>query len=214
MKLIRDKKLFKRKATVKANKKKTITAVYRAKVKCFKPGSGLKKGFKKRHPNGTTKEGRTLDEEFNRQLKNQEDGINKMSPDDLIDGIDNYKGMRDPKKSKEIRKLYKDAMFEKRADELLKSTRLSLDEIEKLSKEYAENAAKLVAALHNPDGVAGGKDDFNVDNLDKHIGDRGVNSSLGSQWAKEDRTKELRAQAVEAKTNGDKNMNTKLKRCK
>ncbi len=55
-------------------------------VACFKPGAGLIKGFKKRHPKGTTPEGRTLSEEFNRQLLNQEEGINKMSPDDLIEG--------------------------------------------------------------------------------------------------------------------------------
>jgi hypothetical protein len=183
------------------------------KVTCFKPGDGLEKGFKKRYPKGTTNEGRTLEEEFNRQLKNQEDGINKMSPDDLIEGIDNYKGMRDPKKSKEIREAYKDKIKEIREDEL-KNSGFSRTKIKKLSEEYAENAAKQVAALHNPDGIAGGKDAFKVENLDKHIGDKGVNSSLGSQWAKEDRTKALRAQAVEAKANGDKKMNTKLKRCK
>ncbi len=208
---LKKKKWFHKKKTVESNKKAVVTLIH--KVKCFKPGSGLKKGFLKRHPTGKTKEGRTLDEEFDRQLKNQEDGINKMSPDDLIDGIDNYKGMRDPKKSKKIREEYKKKIKGIREIEL-EGSGLSRAEIKKLSEEYAKNAAKQVAALHNPDGIAGGKDAFKVEDLDKHIGDKGVNSSLGSQWAKEDRTKALRAQAVEAKANGDKKMHTKLKRCK
>jgi hypothetical protein len=124
-----------------------------------------------------------------------------------------YQGMRDPKKSKEVRKAYKDKIKKIREIEL-ENSGLSRTEIKKLSEEYAENAAKQVAVLHNPDGIAGGSDTFDLKNLDKHIGDKGVNSSLGSQWSKEDRIKELRAQAVEAKNKGDKKMNTKLKRCK
>jgi hypothetical protein len=182
------------------------------KLKCFKPGKQVKDGFDERHPSGKTLEGRTLDQEFNRQLKNQESGINAMSPEDLIEGIDKYKGVRDPKKANEIREHYKKKIFTKKSKEL-ESSGLSPDAMEKQANEYADNAAKQVAALHNPDGIAGGKDKFDSKNLDKHIGDKGVNSSLGSQWRGE-RTEALKKEAEESLKKGDKKMNTKLKRCK
>jgi len=208
--------LLKRKKTKKfkkskSNKKILTTIIHR--VACFAPGAGLIEGFKKRHPTGITPEGRTLSEEFNRQLLNQEKGINKMSPDDLIDGIDRYSGVRDPAKAKKIREAYKKHLKDKKMKEF-KGSSLSWLEKEKQAKVYADNAAKQMAVLHNPDGYAGGKDQFDVKKLDKHIGDKGVNSSLGSQWTKKDRVASLRKEAVEAKKIGHKKMITRLKRCK
>jgi len=195
----------------KSNKKVFTTITFR--VACFAPGATLIEGFKKRHPEGVTPEGRTLSEEFNRQLLNQEKGINKMSPDDLIDGIDRYSGVRSASKAKKIREAYKRSLTIKRKEELLKKG-IAISEAQKQAKDYADNATKQMAVLHNPDGYAGGKDQFDVKKLDKHIGDKGVNSSLGSQWNKEDRVASLRKEAVETKKLGHKKMNTKLKRCK
>ncbi len=67
--------------------------------------------------------------------------------------------------------------------------------------------------LHNPDGFAGGKDQFDVKRLDDHMGDKGVNRSLGTQWTRKERAASLRQEALDAKARGSKKMNTKLKRC-
>lgn len=104
-------------------------------------------------------------------------------------------------------------MLKKKTVEL-EASGLMPAEIKKQAKAYSENAASKVAALHNPDGFAGGKDSFDPKKIDKHIGDKGVNSSIGSQWAKNDRAKALREEAVKAKERGDTKMNTKLPRCK
>ena len=69
-----------------------------------------------------------------------------------------------------------------------------------------------LAALHNPDMIAGGTDSFDK-NSAISIGDKSVNSSIGSQW--KGRISELDAEACKAKKEGkgkDK-MNTELSRC-
>ena len=173
---------------------------------CFKPGKTLKKGFKKRHPSGKTPEGRTLDEEFSRQLKNQEEGINQMSPEDLIEGITKYKGVRNAKDASKVKQKYRDGLFGKK-------WRATGDKA--LANRYADNAAKQMDVLHNPDGHLGGTDSFDVstpEKLDKHIGDKGVNRSLGSQG--KHKQEELLKEAQAAQKRGDKKMNIKLERCK
>ncbi|KWC84734.1 hypothetical protein WL57_18675 [Burkholderia cepacia] len=67
---------------------------------------------------------------------------------------------------------------------------------------------KTLAALHNPDMIAGGKDVVTM------MGDRGVNSSIGSQ--RKDRVAELdeAAKNVPEAERGGTKMNAKLKRCK
>ena len=72
----------------------------------------------------------------------------------------------------------------------------------------ATDRMKTLAALHNPDMIAGGKD------VVTSMGDKGVNSSIGSQW--KDRVDELdkAAKEVPAHERGDTKMNVKLKRCK
>jgi hypothetical protein len=67
---------------------------------------------------------------------------------------------------------------------------------------------KTLAALHNPDMIAGGKD------VVTSMGDRGVNSSIGSQW--QHRVGELDKAALDIPESerGNTKMNAKLKRCK
>jgi hypothetical protein len=65
-----------------------------------------------------------------------------------------------------------------------------------------------MAALHNPDMIAGGRDVVTM------MGDRGVNSSIGAQW--KDRVADLDAAAKEVpeSARGGTKMNAKLRRCK
>ncbi|EJE4163421.1 hypothetical protein M3916_003549 [Vibrio parahaemolyticus] len=66
-----------------------------------------------------------------------------------------------------------------------------------------------LAALHDPDMIAGGKDNVS------RMGDKGVNSSLGSQWRSQSRLAQMDAQAQKAlETLGpDAKMNVSLERC-
>lgn len=176
------------------------------KPKCFKPGDALKKNPKwKNDPKG-------LEKEFERQLKGQEKGLNEMTADEFLTNLDAF----DPKKSRSLSKSAQEqtrtkAFNDIRAKKLqeLKDKGLSTREADQQSKAHAESVMKTMAALHNPDMSAGG----GIQTTD--IGDKGVNSSIGSQWSKEDRVKIMREQAKAAKkaTGGNTQMNVELERC-
>ncbi|WP_395343518.1 polymorphic toxin type 15 domain-containing protein [Ningiella sp. W23] len=85
------------------------------------------------------------------------------------------------------------------------------DEIEKLASIKVKEQMSQLAALHDPDIIAGGYPD-----KIKKMGNTHVNSSLGSQWSKGGRIGEMDAAALEAfNTSGpDAKMNIELERCK
>lgn len=87
-------------------------------------------------------------DEFKRQLKAQEDGINKLNAGDIKANIEAYKQNGRPKIA---------------------------DEAARKAHQNNPNE-KGNAALHNPDGVIGGRSDITTD-----FGKSNVNSSLGSQ---------------------------------
>jgi type VI secretion system secreted protein VgrG len=83
-------------------------------------------------------------------------------------------------------------------------------EAEKLAQGNAKEIMKSLAALHEPDMVAGGSKSVSG------IGNKAVNSSIGSQWAKEGRVPQMDSaarQALEQHGPGAK-MNVTLERCK
>ena len=67
-----------------------------------------------------------------------------------------------------------------------------------------------LAALHDPDLIAGGSDTIS------RVGNKNVNSSLGSQWAKDGRVDGMDKAAGKAmaESGPDTPMNVKLERCK
>ena len=67
-----------------------------------------------------------------------------------------------------------------------------------------------LAALHDPDMIAGGHDQI------AKLGSRSVNSSIGSQWGKEGRVAEMDRAAQDAlrRQGPDAKMNVTLSRCK
>ena len=111
-------------------------------------------------------------EEFDRQLKDQQDAINEMSPDDVLDNMDSFAENGRPPGDAAARRQAGNDWIRDRAEELR-------DE-EGLGREAAEAQAQRersgLAALHTPDLIAGGS------GLIKGMGNKGVNSSLGSQW--------------------------------
>ena len=67
---------------------------------------------------------------------------------------------------------------------------------------------RTLAALHNPDMVAGGT------NVIADMGDRQVNSSIGSQWKERVSDVDKAAAAVPPSERATTRMNVKMERCK
>ena len=112
-------------------------------------------------------------DEYERQVKNQEEGMNNMSLYDYLENRKRYKDNgRDVDEGKEAQER---ARQEARADRIADNRRngMTLEEAEKEADEWIEGQA----ALHDPDQVAGG-DPKNVTG----VGDKDINSSIGSQW--------------------------------
>jgi hypothetical protein len=69
---------------------------------------------------------------------------------------------------------------------------------------------RTLAALHNPDMVAGGKDAI------RGFGNRNINSRIGAQWKKGQRLTELdkAANNIPPALRASTRMNAKLERCR
>ncbi|MGC9271830.1 polymorphic toxin type 15 domain-containing protein [Acidiphilium sp.] len=148
--------------------------------------------------------------EFRRQLKAQQDGINKMSPKDVIDGIDKYatEGRGGYPGEAAMRKAFRVESWNNEFDRVLEETGDKA-----LAKQQADEALRGTAALHNPDLVAGGGP------KPTGIGGASENSSIGSQWAKKGpgsqltRAQQLREEAEKAKAEGKQKMDVTLDEC-
>ena len=81
---------------------------------------------------------------------------------------------------------------------------------EKIAAEQTQKQMDQLAALHDPDLIVGGNDTISK------VGNKNVNSSLGSQWAKDGRVNEIDKAAGKAMTESgpETPMNVKLERCK
>ncbi len=198
-------------------------------------------------------------EELDRQLENQQKGLNSMTVDDYLKGRSAFLGYnpcnpqqkvpkvkRDPKVAKKAREKETNERQVRKSDEFSMNRSLFAEKkqqygvtestVENKLKEFGMSSAakkgrwsiddkmlevtamadsrfemKSLAALHNPDMVAGGKDKITG------FGDRGVNSMIGGSWnsGKNSRVSELDKAACQEshKGNGSKNMNVKLTRC-
>ena len=112
--------------------------------------------------------------EYRRQLKNQEDGLNKLTIQEYLDNIKEYKSNGRGTDAAKLQKKVREKAFEDKVDELLElNPEKSIEEIELEASQWL----KTQAALHNPDMSAGGSP------LDvTRVGDARINSSIGSQW--------------------------------
>ncbi|MGG3639964.1 T7SS effector LXG polymorphic toxin [Bacillus gobiensis] len=110
--------------------------------------------------------------EFERQLKDQEKGINELTVDEFTKNRDKYIKNGRALEGDAAQKLARKKALQDKIDEL-REQGLSYQEAE----EKANKWIKGQAALHNPDQIAGGNP--------LHIGgmgDKRINSSIGSQW--------------------------------
>ncbi len=156
--------------------------------------------------------------EFRRQLKGQQDGINKLSPDEVMDNIDRYaKDGRgaypgEAADRRAFRQTQWNNAYDKAFDRFSQDP-ASAGDADALAGKAADGALSGQAALHNPDMVAGGKPTAT------DLGDTGPNSSMGSQWAKTrsgsklSRAQQLRKAAEKAKNAGKSKMDVDLNEC-
>lgn len=161
------------------------------KVPCFKPND---------LPQGAIPE-------FDRQLLGQENGLNDMTVDEYLKGRETYSSARDPKVAKAARALHQEGL-ENEAFKQLRQDGLSRNEAKAKATEIAADKMKTLAALHNPDLVAGGKDAIG------DFGDKNINSRIGAQWKSRVGELDKAAKEVPVTARGSVKMNAKLERCK
>ncbi|MER2499079.1 polymorphic toxin type 15 domain-containing protein, partial [Vibrio neptunius] len=181
---------------------KSLRTMKRFKVPCFKPGPEIKKSFKGRE--------RELESHFARQLKHQEAGLNDLTVGEYIENRNRYEKMRraDTGMAQEsFRKTFSDELKASLNDSYLdKMTPVKADiKATTRTKEIMNN----LAALHDPDMIAGGKDKVN------RMGNKQVNASIGSQWRHKSRLTQMDEQAQRAleRLGPETKMNVSLERC-
>lgn len=147
---------------------------------------------------GKTVNLRDKTEEYVRQLQRQIDGLNNMTPNELLDNLDSVK--RGGYAQQEAREKYEARLYKRMLEEETKPG-VSKETAEAIAGSRTRNSMKSLAALHEPDIVAGGKDVIGIaeDGLPS-MGNKYVNSSIGSQWRH--RQDDLIAYAREAIKNG------------
>ncbi|UXH46446.1 T7SS effector LXG polymorphic toxin [Rossellomorea vietnamensis] len=111
-------------------------------------------------------------EEFVRQLKDQEKGMNELTIDEYLKNRDRYIAEGRAIEGNVAQQTAREEAFSDKVGELMDNGK-SFDEAESEAKEWLNTQA----ALHNPDQIAGGKPD-----QIGGMGHKGVNSSIGSQW--------------------------------
>ncbi len=163
------------------------------KVRCFKAGPKTKNKI----------------QEYDRQLKGQEDGLNNLTVQEYLEGRERFAKIKRKgtgAAQREARQKYTNELARDLKDELIDQG-IDGAEAKKIAEKMAANKMKTLAALHNPDLSAGGKDTIT------DFGDRGVNSSIGGQWPGRVEDLDKAALGVPVDERGTIKMNVKLKRC-
>ena len=112
------------------------------------------------------------EDEFARQLADQEAGMNKLTVDEYLKNRERYIAEGRAIEGNIVQQaVRKEARAQKIAE--LRKNGLSYSE----AKKQAEEWLKSQAVLHNPDQIAGGNP-LNIGGM----GDSKINSSIGSQW--------------------------------
>lgn len=147
--------------------------------------------------------------EMERQLAGQQAGLNNMTVQEYLDGRQKFgdlgRGSGQP--AVNARATYQSELADKLTDQYLKQGASAVTAKKQAALDAADQM-KTLAALHNPDMVAGGA------NAIGDIGDRQVNSSIGSQWKGRVNDLDKAAEAVPAGERSTTRMNAKLERCK
>ena len=153
--------------------------------------------------------------EMERQLAGQQTGLNNMTAQEYLDGRKAFadrkavtgSGRGSGQPAADARVAYEDELQGKLLDTYTKQG-MSPVEAKKLAISDAAKQMTALAALHNPDMSVGGA------NVITDMGDRSVNSSIGSQWKGRVADLDTAASSVPANERATTRMNAKLERCK
>lgn len=153
-----------------------------------------------------------LKKEYERQIKGQQEGLNKLTIKEYLENREAYKKRlkeqkevgkknasgRDPKASVQ-QQLVRDEALKTKIKEYKKQG-LTTEK----AKEEANKWIETQAALHDPDQIAGG----NPDNV-TGMGDKRINSSIGSQWkSRADTVEESVRQYIKENNLSEKDLET------
>ncbi|VVQ20234.1 hypothetical protein PS914_06441 [Pseudomonas fluorescens] len=148
--------------------------------------------------------------EFDRQLAGQEKGLNDLSVDEYLKGREAFTAknvVRDPKVAATARKKLSQEM-EVELRNKLRAEGVLPEQAKTLAKDMTSRKMATLAALHNPDLFAGGKD------IISDFGDRRINASIGPQWPSRIGGLDAVANDVPEAMRGATKMSAKLERCK
>ncbi|MBD1228851.1 polymorphic toxin type 15 domain-containing protein [Xenorhabdus griffiniae] len=191
------------------NKGGKVKGVKKTKVPCFNPYDS--KRYKKLK---TDKERKAFLDEYSEQLRRQQDAINSMSPEEFKIARDAYKKHKRNGKAANAQGDFRDQTesdIRKSIHKKLVSKGMDPDKADIIAEKNAKEALQGLAALHEPDMVAGGYGQY----APKKMGDSGINSAIGGSW-KGGRIKALDNAAKEAVDSGlgDAKMNVQLELCR
>jgi len=186
---------------------------------CLEPKKGLKNSWGKK----TGKSQAELDAEFDRQLKRQEEGLNRLTVEEYQQNrqlYEKYKragtGTQQQRIREDMQRQLEESEYKKLKTE---QPQLSKGQIERMAENNAKKTLEGLDVLHNPDMQLGGfdvkYDPKKPPTLDD-FGHSGVNRSIGSQMAAKKRLANMDAAAAQAKAKGmgKDAMDVELKRCK
>jgi len=142
--------------------------------------------------------------EFERQLKGQEDGLNRLTVDEFLENIANPMKRRRAA-AKQARNTLQTNLQRRFNEEFLQTMGAKAAKAESIKK--AKETMSNLAGLHNPDLSAGGKD------IIADFGDRQVNSSIGPQWRPKVASLKNAAEAVPMPLRGQTYLNVNLHKC-
>ncbi|MFK3908188.1 DUF6861 domain-containing protein [Pseudomonas monteilii] len=143
-------------------------------------------------------------DEFVRQLKGQEGGLNRLTVEEYLENI-----ATPQKRNKTIAALARAKLsnqIRRRLEEAYSAT-MSPTKAKALAKKHAKETMSTLAALHNPDLSAGGKD------IIADFGDRQVNSSIGPQWKSKINGIKAAAERIPLPARKHTLLNVKLYKC-
>ncbi|KRP58335.1 DUF6861 domain-containing protein [Pseudomonas trivialis] len=141
--------------------------------------------------------------EFERQLKGQEGGLNRLTVEEYLENIASPV-KRSAKASRQARQDLEERL---RARFQIEFVELGPGAAKQAAIKKARETMASLAALHNPDLKAGGKD------VIADFGDRQVNSSIGPQWRPKIQNLKEAAEKVPEYQRKSTFINVKLHKC-
>nr|WP_314617649.1 polymorphic toxin type 15 domain-containing protein [uncultured Pseudomonas sp.] len=142
--------------------------------------------------------------EFERQLRGQQDGLNRLTVEEFLENVANPV-KRDPRVARRARMKLQRELQARLQSELSKV--MPALEAEKIAIQQTKETMASLAALHNPDLIAGGKD------VISGFGDKQVNSTIGPQWKSKINDLTSAAKKVPKPASESTLMNVKLHKC-